>query len=101
MKLSERVTDKVPIVRKRQMEQAQAKEEALINSLSDGIIVRDQKLKISKINPALTEMLGYTEEDLVGKYLRDVIPVKHLNGQRIKVDEITANTSMKSGKTVS
>lgn len=101
MKLPEKMTDKVPIVHKKQVEQAQAKEEALINSLSDGIIVRDQKYKITKINLALTEMLGYTEKELIGKRTRDVIKIKNLSGTTPSEDELTTRPSQETGRPVS
>lgn len=64
-------------------EQEVAKEKALVRSISDGIIVRDTARVITKINPAFTVLTGYTEDDLIGKKLMDVICMIGLNGKRI------------------
>jgi PAS domain S-box-containing protein len=77
------------------------KDEALIKSMSDGIIVRDQSLKIIKINPALTELIGYSEEDLLGYEVPEVIPVRHLSGRPLLPREYTGARTIKSGKAAS
>src|SRR5579884_2914665 len=84
LKQGQTETEKDPVVHKKQ----QARYEALITSLSDGIIVRDQQLLITKLTPALTEMLGYSEEDLLGKKIRDVIRMKRLGEQPVLISPV-------------
>jgi PAS domain S-box-containing protein len=74
---------------------SQTEYEALIECLSDGIIMRDRALTITKINPALTNLLGYNEADLLGKKVHAVIPTKHLGGRPLLDQELTPANSLK------
>lgn len=79
----------------------QKDDEALINSLSDGIIVRDKSLLVTKINPALVKMLGYTEEELLGRKVRDTVTIKHPSGRSLLLQELTGARALKGGEPVS
>ena len=39
----------------------------LIASLQDGLVLTDERLVITEINPRMTEMTGFTREDLIGR----------------------------------
>jgi MFS transporter, NNP family, nitrate/nitrite transporter len=41
--------------------------ERIIDGRNEGIIVTDLTGKIQKVNPAFTDLTGYTEEDIIGK----------------------------------
>lgn len=76
----------------------QTKDEALISSISDGIIVRDKERKVIKVNPAFTAILGYTETELQARRVRDIITVKHPNGKLLSLKDMTVDQALITGK---
>ncbi len=54
------------------------KAEAIVHSITDGIIVFDGNDRISLVNKACTDILGCREEDLVGKRILDVLELRDL-----------------------
>ncbi len=46
--------------------------EFYINNMHDGLCVLDKDNKITDVNPALTQMLGYTREELIGRSMFDL-----------------------------
>lgn len=54
--------------------------EAIFNSIGEAIIATDQYGKITRLNPVAVELLGYTEEELLGEWFpRKVIAVTEHN----------------------
>ncbi len=54
------------------------KAEAIVHSITDGIIVFDENDRISLVNKACTEILGHAEEELVGRRIMEVLELKEL-----------------------
>ncbi|PID57843.1 hypothetical protein CSB45_06375 [candidate division KSB3 bacterium] len=54
------------------------KAEAIVHSITDGIIVFNGNDRISLVNKACTEILGRTEEELIGRRIMDVLELKEL-----------------------
>lgn len=54
------------------------KAEAIVHSITDGIIVFNGDDRISLVNEACTKILGHPEKDLIGKRILDVIELKEL-----------------------
>lgn len=54
------------------------KAEAIVHSISDGILVIDSSDKVSLMNAACVRILGLSERELYGKRLLDVVKVKEL-----------------------
>lgn len=54
------------------------KAEAIVHSITDGIIVFDGNDRISLVNKACTEILGRTEKELVGRRIMEVLELKEL-----------------------
>ncbi|MFX1513543.1 MAG: PAS domain S-box protein, partial [Promethearchaeota archaeon] len=50
----------------------------LVEKLHEGVLLEDTEAIISFINPRGAEMLGYTEEELIGEHLHITIPTKEL-----------------------
>lgn len=79
----------------------QVKYDALISSLINGIIILDQDLKVTQINPALTEILGYGSSDLMGKRVRDVVSITRLDGRPLPMMEKSVSRLIRSSSPVS
>ncbi len=60
--LEKRVTE-----RTKDLEKAKSYTEDIIGSMSDTLIVADSSGEIKMINPALVELLGYSQDELIGK----------------------------------
>lgn len=54
------------------------KAEAIVHSITDGILVIDSDDKVSLMNEACTKILGVSEDELQGKRLLDVLKIKEL-----------------------
>lgn len=53
--------------RTKDLTEAKSYTEDIISSMSDTLIVTDSSGKIKRINPALVELLGYGQDELIGK----------------------------------
>ena len=71
-KLRQRITEleRTEIERARQAPQGSGEElREIMDSVKDGVVLLDLKGKITTINKSVTEVAGYTAEDIVGKRL--------------------------------
>jgi len=59
---------------------AEEKSRLLLNSASDGILGCDNKGRVTFINPSGLEMLGYNEDEVLGKELHALIHHTNING---------------------
>jgi PAS domain S-box-containing protein len=68
--------------------------EATVRSASDAILVTDARGVISRVNPAAESLLGYLPEELIGKSISTLLPVRKLlqqvlDGRRLSGDEVS------------
>lgn len=75
--------EKELLLRDKKLEEDKAKDEALLQSLGEGIIATDEKGRITKVNKAAEQMLGQEEVDLLGKTSFEVLPCLDENKQSI------------------
>lgn len=55
----------------------------ILNSIGDGLIATDEKLKITHLNPVAEYLTGWKEEEAIGKYLYEVFGIVHMNQEDI------------------
>jgi PAS domain S-box-containing protein len=55
-------------------------DEAMLTNIGDGIIATDNKGRITMINKAACEALGWKEKELMGKFIADAIPMEDESG---------------------
>ncbi len=60
--------------------------QSIIQNLRSGLIIVDQFMKISEINKAAEVLLGYQEEELLGKPLEDLFAQKDPHGKCLYLD---------------
>src|SRR3989344_2349687 len=77
-KVSERTKD---------LKQTRAKNEAMITSIGDWLVVVDKEGKISYINKSFEEMLGWKAEEIIGKSMVEIVPREDLNGIEVSFKE--------------
>ncbi len=60
-----------------QSEHQEVRNEAILRSIGDGLIVTDQQQKIVLINQPALEMLGYRTEEVAGRPVTEVAPIEY------------------------
>jgi len=58
----------------RLLEESERKYRSLINTIRDGIMTADLEENILYANRAICEMLGYSQDELIGKNIRQMVP---------------------------
>jgi len=78
---------------------AKAKDEAMLASIGDGVIIVDLTGKVTFVNQAAEDMLGWRSSDMVGKAISDFIPIEDEKGTRMseQVRPMTMRLSDKKG----
>ncbi|MDD4902409.1 MAG: PAS domain S-box protein, partial [Patescibacteria group bacterium] len=78
-----------------------AKDEALLGSIADGVIAVNKEGKIILINQAALKMLGYTEEETMGKKWFDVLHKEDEKGNKLPLEKSDFAAVLKTGQTFS
>jgi PAS domain S-box-containing protein len=60
---------------------------AVMNATSEGIFGLDKMANCTFLNPAAVELLGYTEEECLGRNVHEIIHYKHLDGSPYPFEE--------------
>ena len=58
--------------------------ENLFRTTADGIMVTDHQSYITMVNESTAKMLGYSQDELIGKYMGQLSPKENNYGERIK-----------------
>lgn len=74
-----------------------AEAEALLESIGEGIIATDPEGKIALVNKAFLGLLGWNEDQIIGKSTVEVIPLLNENGEPISQDDRPLKRAMKNG----
>lgn len=69
------------------LKEAKAKDEAMLISIGNGLVATDAKGKIVLINKKFTELLGWTEEEAIGKSFQELVPMIGDDGKEIPVGD--------------
>ncbi|MHA1226947.1 MAG: PAS domain S-box protein [Candidatus Hodarchaeales archaeon] len=84
------------LVEKRRLEK---KYKMLVEKLEEGVLIEDTNGFISFVNPKLTEILGYTKDELLGKHWSYLIPDEDL--EKIKAQSAKRKKGISSSYEVS
>ncbi len=83
-----------------ELEEAKAQDEAILASIGDGLIVTDLTKRVLLVNKAAENMLGYTEQELLGKLWVAVVRPKEDNGEELPPDKLLLNKVMSSSSLI-
>ncbi|MGE0442667.1 MAG: PAS domain S-box protein [Gemmatimonadales bacterium] len=86
------ITDQV---REERRSQHQAR---LVERLSDAVVSTDAAFRVISWNPAAERMFGWTEGEVAGRPLRDVLPIDYLSGDRTDALASIAGNGVWSGE---
>lgn len=86
-------------VEKEKLAESIAKDEALLASIGNGVIATDQDDKVVVINKAAEDLLGFTNEEIVGKSFVQAISLRDAEGNIIPDAQQPIRLALISGKT--
>lgn len=79
----------------------QAKIEALVASIGEGVIATDSKGRINRVNEVALNLLGFTSADVMGRRFVDAVVAVYGNGKPIKMIDRPIIEAFLTGKPVS
>lgn len=85
---------------KNKLSEISQKDEAVLSSIGDCIIVTDEYGRITRVNPETERVLGYNESDLLGKGIVSALPTKTVDGKTVPPEERAVFEALSTGKTV-
>ncbi len=74
-----------------QLEEAKVKDEAMLANIGDGLVFVDLEKRILLVNKAAENMLGWKEEEILGKNWVDIVRPKDDNGVELESDRFLLN----------
>lgn len=93
--------DPLPAKPKRTAHEQQAEAEALFTSIGDGAISTDEFGRITRVNPAAQQLLGYSEDELIGSWFPKKIMALTLDDKSINLIDRPITRAFLTGKPVS
>jgi len=79
-----------------ELQESEAQAKGVFNSVQDGLIIINGDGVIKAVNPALCELLGYQQNDLVAQGMDVLLPKSVINNQQNIMEFITAQTHSKN-----
>ena len=86
---------------KRSAPERSAESEAIFTSIGDGAISTDEFGRITRINPVATQLLGFSEKELIGQWFPAKIKAVNNNDQPINLIDRPITKAFLTGKPVS
>jgi len=83
---------------KNKAQEAQAKDEAYLSSIGEGVLVIDQQEKIVRANPQVRIILGYDPEDLIGKNILEKLVLVDENGRQVDISNRPIKSALKENR---
>lgn len=74
------------------------KDEALVSSIGDSIVVTDEYGNITKVNPEMEALLGYKENELVGRSINNAINVSSKEGDAVLPEDRVVFEALSTGQ---
>lgn len=87
--------------REQALQRANALDEAILSSMSDGIIAADHNGKIILVNPALEKLLGWNAKEVLHTSIEDTLSTKDEHGEDIPLSDSPFRQVFTTGKAVS
>ena len=99
MRLAEAITEDLQRERRVILKLAQ-RDEAILNSIGEGLISFDISGKIERVNNILLKMFGYTEAEMVGQHFSKVFKAVDANGDIIPIEKRPLTKAFREGKKI-
>lgn len=62
------------------LQQIRSKNDAILASIGDALVVVDEEGKITYVNKSFEEMLGWKKQEIIGKSMVEIVPKEDTNG---------------------
>lgn len=79
------ITDKKE--REQQLQKANAIDEAILSSIGHGLIACDHNGRITLVNPEAARLLGWEENEVMGKSIEDVLNIRDEHGNDVPMQD--------------
>lgn len=83
LKISRQTLEQKVLERTQELEQARAKDRAILASIGDGMVVVDKEGRITYVNQAFEKILGWKMQEILNKRAVEIIPRKDKNGKAV------------------
>lgn len=100
MRLADAITEDLQRERHVMLDIAQ-RDEAILNSIGEGLISFDNNGNVERVNSVLLKMFGYTEAEMIGQHFSNVFNAVDANGDTIPIDERPLTKALREGTVVS
>ncbi len=99
--ITERViAEKEVIAQKLEIEFAKKQDEAMLNSIGEGILAHDVHENIILVNQAAVNMLGFSHDELMGKQFHELVSAEDQAGKPIPHDNRSIHSVLESGEAI-
>lgn len=71
----------------KKIQQKTAIDEAVLESIGDGLVVMDKLGIITYVNPALERMVGWTSDEIIGNSIVDTLIMENEKGEQVSYNE--------------
>ena len=82
----------------KRLRQSEKRLRDITESIGEGLYVMDDQGLITFLNPAATELLGYSQEELLGQVGHDIFHVHNVQGERIPLAQCPIFQAVQQGK---
>lgn len=86
---------------KRKIEQEKAKDEAILSSIADGLLMLDKNGVITHMNGTGERIFGWRQDEIIGKAITEIFPIKARDGKPISDDQRPAHLALVSKRPTS
>ncbi|NJC67519.1 PAS domain S-box protein, partial [Planosporangium flavigriseum] len=80
--------------------EAEAFRSAVMENMAEGLYTIDDQGRVTSVNRAASQLLGWTAEELLGKPMHDTVHFQRADGTRISTDECPAVTARTEGRPI-
>jgi PAS domain S-box-containing protein len=84
----------------KQLAAEKATDEALLESIGDGIVATNSEGRIILVNPAFENMLGWTRHETLGKFPKDIILMQDQNAHEIPEARRPLSLALATGRKI-
>jgi PAS domain S-box-containing protein len=82
------------------LETQRSREQAILMGIGEGVISADNSQHITFINAAFTRLTGWTESEVIGKKMTEVLPLVDENGKIISEEDRPLMLVLKTGSMI-
>ncbi|MBP9719610.1 MAG: PAS domain S-box protein, partial [Candidatus Levybacteria bacterium] len=94
------VAEKEVVAQKLEIEFAKKQDEAMLNSIGEGILAHDVHENIILVNQAAVNMLGFSHDELMDKQFHELVSAEDEAGQPIPHDNRSIHSVLESGEAI-